>query len=516
MNQILASLLLISASLAAKPRNVVFLFSDDHALSAISAYGPSHLSGFARTPNIDRLAKEGTLFRHCFVHNSICTPSRAGILTGRHSHRNGVYTLGDSIDPKRRHLAHFFQDAGYRTAIFGKWHLQSQPQGFDTWEVFRNQGEYINPFYLSAEHPQGKREQGYSEDVSTQKALDWLGRRDPAKPFLLCLNFKAPHRNWIPAPRYAERFAKETIPEPATLMDDQQGRSLALTRNSQTIGRDFSLGPDLKLRPPAGLKGPELRLWALRELGKRHGGLSEAQAAAITTFDPALYRRWSYQQYAKDYINTAQAIDDNVGRVLDWLKANGLEEDTIVVYSSDQGFYVGEHGMYDKRWMYEESQHMPLLVRAPGVAKPGMVTKAFAMNLDFAPTLLELCGIAPPTQEAERFDGRSLVPLLRGETPSDWRDLVYYRYWEHNSGEHPVPGCYGIRTATHKLIHYHGQPLGMKAANPKPTAPEWELFDLVKDPQEMRSVYHDPAYAKVREELKARLAAERARIGDSR
>ena len=513
---LLAGLALASAPLGAGPRNVVFLFSDDHALSAISAYGPSHLSGFARTPNIDRLAREGMIFRNCFVHNSICTPSRAGVLTGRHSHRNGVYTLADAIDPRRRHLAHYLRDAGYQTAIFGKWHLHTAPQGFDTWEVFRNQGEYENPLYLSAAHPAGKREQGYSEDLSTQKALDWLGRRDASRPFLLMLQFKAPHRNWIPAPRYRGRFAEAAIPEPASLMDDQQGRSVALTRNGQTIGRDFRVREDLKLDPPQGLKGPELRLWALRELGRRHGGLSEAQAAAITAFDPVLYRRWSYQQYAKDYVNTAQAVDDNVGRVLDWLGANGLEQDTIVVYSSDQGFYVGEHGLFDKRWMYEESQRMPLLIRAPGVAKPGSEAKAFAMNLDFAPTLLDLCGVAAPTDPESRFDGRSLAPVLRGETPPDWRDLVYYRYWEHNSAEHPVPGCYGIRTERHKLIHYHGKPLGMKGANPKPTEPEWELFDLEKDPREMRSVHADPAYADILAQLKERLRAERERIGDNR
>ncbi len=499
-----------------RPRNVIVMFSDDHALSAISAYGRSHLGDFARTPNIDRLAKEGVLFRHCFVHNSICTPSRAGLLTGRHSHRNGVYTLQDGMDTGRRHLAHYFRDAGYQTAIFGKWHLHTQPQGFDAWEVFRNQGEYENPVYLSAAHPKGRQEPGYSEDLSTDKALAWLGARDASRPFFLCLNHKAPHRNWIPAPRYRGRFAKDTIPEPETFMDDLSGRSVAITRNTQTIGEDFRLKEDLKLDPPKGLKGAELRLWAFRELGKRHGGLSEGQAAQLTAVDEAQFRRWSYQQYAKDYLNTAQAVDDSVGRVLDWLRANGLEKDTIVIYSSDQGFYVGEHGFYDKRWMYEESHHMPLIIRAPGLAKAGAETKGLAMGLDIAPTLLDLCGIPAPTAETERFDGRPLTPLLRGETPPDWRDLVYYRYWEHNSAEHPVPGCYGIRTDRHKLIHYHGKPLGMKGANPRPTAPEWELFDLAKDPRELRSVYDDPAYASVREDLKRRLAAERARIGDER
>ena len=506
----------LPAQETARRRNVVMMFSDDHALSAISAYGRSHLGDFARTPNLDRLAKEGVLFRHCFVHNSICTPSRAGVLTGRHSHRNGVYTLGDGMDIRRRHLAHFFGDAGYQTAIFGKWHLHTQPQGFGTWEVFRNQGEYEDPVFLSPAHPKGRKENGYSEDLSTQKALDWLGARDPAKPFFLCLHFKAPHRNWIPAPRYRGRFADATIPEPATLMDDLRNRSVAITRNTQTIGEDFRLKEDLKLDPPKGLEGAGLRLWAFRELGKRHGGLTDAQAAGLAEVDEAQFRRWSYQQYAKDYLNTAQAVDDNVGRVLDWLEANGLAKDTVVLYSSDQGFYLGEHGFYDKRWMYEESQHMPLLVRAPGAAKAGLESQALAMNLDFAPTLLELCGIPAPTSADERFDGRSLAPLLRGEVPADWRDLVYYRYWEHNSAEHPVPGCYGIRTSRHKLIHYHGQPLGMKAANPAPTEPEWELFDLEKDPQELRSVHDDPAYAAVRDELRRRLEAERARIGDER
>ncbi len=497
-------------------RNVIFMFSDDHALSAISAYGPSHLKEVAQTPHIDRLAKEGVLFRHCFVHNSICTPSRAGVLTGRHSHRNGVYTLQDSMDVNRRHLAHFFRAGGYATAIFGKWHLHTEPQGFDTWEVFRNQGEYIDPLYLSAAHPKGKKEKGYSEDLSTDKALAWLNGRNREQPFFLMLQFKAPHRNWIPPQRYEGRFAQQTVAEPASLLDNQTGRSVALTRNTQTIGRDFRLREDLKLEPPKDLQGEALKLWAFRELGKRHGGLSAVAADALQTVDTTLWHRWSYQQYVKDYVNTAQSVDDNVGRVLDWLKTNGLEENTVVVYSSDQGFYVGEHGLYDKRWMYEESHHMPLLIRAPGVAKAGSETTNFAMNLDFAPTLLELAGIPAPTLPEERFDGVSLVPLLKGEQPKDWRDLVYYRYWEHNSKEHPVPGCYGIRTSRYKLIYYHGQPLGMKGANPQPTAPEWELFDLEKDPEEKRTVHLDPAYATVFKQLQTRLEEERRRIGDER
>lgn len=497
-------------------RNVIFMFSDDHALSAISAYGRSHLTQAVQTPHIDQLAQEGVLFRHCLVHNSICTPSRAGVLTGRHSHRNGVYTLQDSMDIRRRHLAHFFRDGGYATAIFGKWHLHTEPQGFDTWEVFRNQGEYLDPIYLSAQHPKGKKTPGYSEDVTTDKALAWLNARNQTQPFFLMVQYKAPHRNWIPPQRYENRFAQQTLAEPPGLLDDQKGRSLALTRNRQSIGRDFRLREDLKLDLPKDLQGEALKLWAFRELGKRHGGLTASAAAALKEVDATLWTRWSYQQYAKDYLNTAQSVDDNVGRILAWLKANGLEKNTVVVYSSDQGFYVGEHGMYDKRWMYEESQHMPLVIRAPGVAKAGSETKRFAMNLDFAPTLLELAGIPAPTLPEERFDGVSLVPLLKGESPQDWRDLVYYRYWEHNSAEHPVPGCYGIRTEDYKLIYYHGQPLGMKGVNAQATAPEWELFDLKQDPQEKRSVYHEPAYAEILIQLKARLTEERRRIGDER
>ena len=485
MRHLFALLALAATPLAAKP-NIIFLFSDDHATSAISAYGPSHLSGFAKTPNIDRLAKEGMLFRNCHVANSICTPSRAAYLTGQHSHHNGVYTLHDALDPRKRHLAHWFGDAGYQTALFGKWHLESTPQGFQTWEVFRNQGEYFNPVYLTPDAPKkGHTENGYADDLSTDKALTWLKRRDPTKPFLLCLHFKAPHRNWLPAPRHAGRFEDQTIPEPPTLLDDWSERAAALSRNKQTIGRDMRPKEDLKGKVPAGLTGEALR-------------------------------KAAYQRYAKDYINTAQAVDDNVGRVLDWLEANGLEEDTIVVYSSDQGFFVGEHGLFDKRWMYEESSRMPLLVRAPGLAKPGSECAALVSNIDFAPTLLALVGLTPTLGATERFDGASFREWLEGKTPAGWRDAVYYRYWEHNSGEHPVPNHFGIRTATHKLICYQGKPHGMKGASPKPTAEEWELFDLTKDPRELRNVYDDPAYAQVRAQLTDRLRAERERIGDTR
>lgn len=486
MRPLLASLVLATSLPAATRPNIIFMFADDHATSAISAYGPSHLSGFAQTPNIDRLAKEGMLFRGCYVANSICTPSRAAVLTGQHSHHNGVFTLHDAIDPQRRHLAHWFNEAGYQTALFGKWHLESTPQGFQTWEVFRGQGEYYNPVYLTPDAPRkGHVETGYADDLSTDKALGWLAKRDQTKPFLLCLHFKAPHRNWMPPPRYLRRFANDTLPEPASLLDDWSHRSAALARNHQTVGRDMRPKEDLKGEVPAGLAGDALR-------------------------------KTAYQRYAKDYVNTAQAVDDNVGRVLDWLRANGLEQDTVVVYSSDQGFFVGEHGLFDKRWMYEESQRMPLLVRAPGLAKPGSECAALVSNIDFAPTLLDLAGIRPELAAAERPDGASFRPLLAGEQPSGWRDAVYYRYWEHNSAEHPVPGHFGIRTATHKLICYQGQPHGMKGAARQATPEEWELFDLAKDPREMRNVYDDPAYAAVRADLTARLSAERKRIGDER
>ena len=483
---LLALLTLAPRGAGATRPNIVFLLSDDHATSAISAYGPSHLSGFANTPNIDRIARDGMLFRNCYVANSICTPSRAAILTGEHSHHNGVYTLQDAIDPKKHHLAHWFNDAGYQTAFFGKWHLESTPQGFQTWAIYRGQGEYFNPVYLTPDAPKkGHVEQGYADDLTTDKALGWMEHRDPAKPFLLCLWFKSPHRNWMPPPRYLSRFKDDTIPEPGNLLDDWSHRSVALSRNHQTVGRDMRMKEDLKDGIPAGLTGDALR-------------------------------KAAYQHYAKDYVNTAQAMDDNVGRVLDWLKANGLDQDTIVVYSSDQGFFVGEHGLFDKRWMYEESEHMPLIIRAPGLTRPGSECRELVSNIDFAPTLLSLAGIAAPSEPADRFDGASFAPMLSGSTPAGWRDAVYYRYWEHNSAEHPVPGHFGIRTATHKIICYQGQPHGMKAANPKPTPEEWELFDLVKDPHEMRNVYDDPAYAQVRAELTARLKAERERIGDTR
>ncbi len=453
----LAAGLLASAPVAARP-NVVFVMTDDHAAHAISAYG----SRVNATPQLDRLAREGMLFRNAFVTNSICTPSRAAILTGLYSHKNGVPVF-NRFDGSQPTVAKLLQAAGYHTGIVGKWHLGSDPTGFDRWEILPGQGVYVDPVLYTASGETTYRGR-YVSDVITDLGIEFIRDRPRNKPFFLMLHHKAPHRAWTPDEPHRREFAGREIPEPPTLFDDYATRTDALRENRQRVADDLTAN-DLKQDPPAGLSGRDLV-------------------------------RFKYQRYMQDYLACVQSVDDNLGRLLGFLKQSGLDADTIVVYTSDQGFFLGDHGMYDKRFMYEASLRTPLLVRWPGVVRPGSQAAAMALNVDFAPTFLDAAGVAVPPS----MQGRSLLPVLREAVPADWRTAMYYRYY-HDPGHHNTAAHYGVRTATHKLIHYWKK--GQR-----------ELFDLRSDPDELRNLYGQPGQETVTAELEATLARLRRELED--
>jgi arylsulfatase A-like enzyme len=460
---------------AADPRpNIVFMFADDHGAQAIGAYG----SILNQTPHIDRLANEGMLFRNCFVTNAICAPSRAVILTGKHSHVNGVTTNAHRFKSTQMSFPKLLREAGYQTALIGKWHLKSTPVGFDHHDVLIGQGPYYNPEMIR--NGEKVKRTGYTTELITSIALRWLEtQRDPARPFMLMLQHKAPHRNWQPAPGYLDKFDDMTMPEPPTLFDTWEGRTQAAREQKMSIAMDFT-AQDLKWIPPHNLTAPQLAAWNAAYDPKNR-----------VMFDQSLEGeelvRWKYQRYVKDYLRCVQSVDDSVGRVLDFLDETGLAASTIVIYSSDQGWFLGEHGWYDKRWMYEESLRTPLLVRWPGHVAAGSRDEHLVQNLDYCPTFLEMAGVDVPND----VQGRSLVPILKGQSPEDWRESIYYQYFEY-PGAHSVRRHQRVRTKTHKLIYFYR--LGF-----------WELYDLEKDPDEMQSVYDDPAYAEVQAELKAEL-----------
>ncbi|MBK9383738.1 MAG: sulfatase [Planctomycetes bacterium] len=478
----------VAATAVGSRPNFVFLFADDHAQRALSAYGEALIA----TPQIDRIARGGTLFRSSFVTNSICGPARAVILTGLHSHKNGFLQNGNHFDGAQATFPKLLQAAGYQTALFGKWHLESEPTGFDTWEVLPGQGAYYNPDFLT---PKGKlRREGYTTELIADRTVEWLKeQRDQGKPFFLCSWQKAPHRNWQPAPSKLGLFRGQRFPEPTTLFDDYAGRTGAAREQSMSIAKHLDPDYDSKLPSADGKVEASLRRLTKEQLAHwnaAYASENEAFAKQPPTGDELV--RWRYQRYVADYLRCIASLDEAVGRVLDALEELGLAENTIVVYSSDQGFYLGEHGWYDKRWMYEPSLRTPLLVRWPGVTQPGSQCSELVQNLDLAPTFLEAAGAEIPAW----MQGRSLVPLLRGETPRDWRSSIYYHYYEH-PGTHDVARHYGVRTATRKLIHFY-------------TRGEWELFDLEKDRDELRSVHADPAYAADRAALEAELVRLRA------
>ncbi len=477
----LASWLSLATAGAAEPRqpNIVFIFSDDHAYQAISAYNdPRKLID---TPNIDRLAREGMRFNRCIVPNSICGPSRATVLTGKYSHSNGFYNNTNSrFDGSQTTFPKLLRAAGYQTALIGKWHLVTDPTGFDDWKILPGQGVYYNPPMID----NGKRvqHQGYVTDIITDLSLDWLKNRDKSKPFLLMCQHKAPHREWEPALRHLGHDHDRTYPEPPTLFDDYSGRGKAEHDQDMTIASTLT-ERDTKLITPGQLTPEQRKVW-----DAYYQPRNEAFRKANLQGDDLV--RWKYNRYMHDYLGCIKAVDESVGRLLKFLDDEGLADDTIVVYASDQGFYLGEHGWFDKRWIFEESLRTPLLVRWPGVTPPGSQSEKLVSNLDFASTFLDAAGQPIPSD----IQGRSLVPLLKGQTPSDWRTSFYYHYYEYPVPHHVRPH-YGVVTEKLKLVHFY-----------MPDVDYWELFDLSKDPTELKSVYDDPAYATVVKELKQEIA----------
>lgn len=456
--------------------NILFILTDDHAAHAMSCYG----SRINETPNLDRIAAEGVRLENCFCTNSICAPSRASILTGTYNHVNGVTTLDTPLDGRQVTFPKLLQAAGYQTAVVGKWHLghggHADPTGFDYWNVLPDQGEYHDPDMI--ELGERKSYRGYATDLITDLSLEWLQKRDESRPFLLMCHHKAPHRPWDPDEKHAHLYDDVEIPEPDTFDDDYSRRAGAAAAATMRVERDLD---------ERDLKGPTPE------------GISEGEV-----------KRWKYQRYIKDYLRCVASVDDNVGRLLDYLGVEDLVENTIVVYTSDQGFFLGDHGWYDKRFMYEESLRMPFVMRYPRGFGAGQVRDEIILNVDFAPTFLDYAGLPVP----EHFQGRSFRTVLEEDTPPDWRTSMYYRYWMHGT-HHNVYAHYGVRTKTHKLIYYYADPLGQLGTIGDAKEPEWELFDLETDPFELDNVVDDPNRAELVAELKAELELLQSEVGDA-
>jgi arylsulfatase A-like enzyme len=474
-----------SAAEVARRPNVLFIFSDDHAYQAISCYGDTRK--LIDTPHLDRIAREGMRFDRCLVTNSICGPSRATILTGKYSHLNGFLNNNNcTFDGAQTTFPKLLQQSGYQTAIVGKWHLHSDPTGFDHWQILPGQGVYYNPPMIR----QGEtvREPGYVTDVITERSLEWLKNRDPEKPFLLMCQHKAPHREWAPALRHLGHDGDRKYDEPETLFDDYAGRGEAERDQHMTLEQTMN-DHDLKLDVLRELTDEQRALWDAY-YGPRNAKFKEAK---LTGKDLV---RWKYQRYMHDYLGCIRSVDESVGRLLAYLDENGLAENTIVIYASDQGFYLGEHGWFDKRWIFEESLRTPLMVRWPGVTAPGSVNGDLVSNLDFAETILEAAGVAAPAE----MQGESLVPVLAGKTPADWRKSFYYHYYEFPE-PHRVRPHFGVVTDRFKLVQFYGWDGAYR-----------EMFDLRTDPQEMHSVLNDAAYAEQRGELEKELTRLRREL----
>ena len=495
--------------------NILFIMSDDHAAKAISCYG----HGINKTPNIDRLANEGMRLDRCYVSNSICTPSRASILTGTYNHVNGVMTLDDGINNRLPNVAKHLQTAGYQTAIIGKWHLgegpEHQPTGFDHWSVLPGQGEYHDPVFHEASGE--VQYEGYVTDVITDHSLAWLEQRQKDKPFFLMCHHKAPHRPWVNHPKYNTMF-QEDIELPETFNDNYDNRASAAAAARMRIAEDLGYN-DLGLVQPEGgaevgeplahgmrerkLPNPD-DLSTLRLIDKESG-----EVFKFKTQDE--YNAFKYQRYMKRYLRTIASIDESVGRILDYLDENNLTENTLVIYTSDQGFFLGEHGWYDKRFIYEESFQMPFLVRYPKEIKPGMKCDEMVSNVDFSPTFLDIADSIVPNY----MQGRSIRPLLNGKCPDDWPEIAYHRYWMHRDEFHDAYAHYGIRDKRYKLIYWYNQGYGIPGTQAGGEAPEWELFDYEKDPAELNNCYHDPAYKPVVEKMTRLLTEKMLSIGDN-
>lgn len=509
--------------------NIIIMMTDDHTTQAMSCYG----GGLMETPNIDRLASEGMLFENCYVTNAISGPSRACILTGKYSHVNGFTDNSQTFDGDQQTFIKLLHDADYQTSMVGKWHLASDPQGFDFWSVLIGQGEYYAPQFI--ENGELIVEDGYVSDVITDKAINWLDSRDEQRPFAMLYYHKAPHRNWMPAQRDLGIYNNHVFPEPSNLIDDYVGRGRAASEQELSIEHDLWLEWDLKVMTaeelakdytdPKGEGGSNANeedvkranswLSSLKQYQDAYNRMSdeekkrwnEAYAPRIEEWNKIKANssteeliRWKYQQYMKDYCAVVKGVDDNIGRLYDYLEEIGELDNTIIIYTSDQGFFLGEHGWFDKRLMYEECHRTPLLVRYPKGVKAGSRSTALAMNIDFAPTLLDFAGVEIPKD----IQGRSLKEVLTsdGKTPKEWRDGVYYHYYEYPSW-HSVKRHYGIRTNDYKLIHFYND------------VDEWELYDIEKDPHEMTNQYENPAYSEVREEMHKKLKALQTECKDT-
>lgn len=499
--------------------NIIFIMSDDHAARAISCYG----AGINQTPHLDRLAQGGMRHDAVYVTNSICTPSRAAVLTGTYNHVNCVTTLNTHIDNRLPNVAKHLRAGGYRTAIVGKWHLGEgkahEPTGFDEWAVLPGQGDYWDPTFITAQGQQ--RIPGYATDIITAKSVDFIERHAANagdRPFFLMCHHKAPHRNWQYHPRHSDIHAPGTIPLPPTFADTYENRAAAAEAARMRIKSDM-LYEDLGLVQPergADIAGAlMIDSWTGRKIPELEPGQSIAVICAETgqnlTFDdPAAFAEFKYQRYMSRYLRTVQAIDDGVGQVLDTLDRLGLTENTLVIYTSDQGFFLGEHGWFDKRFMYEESYQMPFLVQYPAAISPGSTSRDIACNVDFAPTFLDFAGLPIPSY----MQGTSMRPVLEGRTPPDWDQVAYHRYWMHADVIHNAYAHYGVRDQRWKLIYWYNDDLGQLGACANGAPPEWELFDCHSDPSELMNLAGDPAHADVFRRMLAKLDARMAAIGD--
>ena len=519
MKKIIITLLLISsvavAFFAFKPKkqkkpNIVFIMSDDHAYQAISAYDKR----LTQTPNIDRIANEGMLFTNACVTNSICAPSRAVILTGKHSHINGKIDNYFPFDSTNITFPQILQANGYQTAMFGKLHFGNNPKGFDEFQILPDQGNYYNPDIITKK--EGKKKLlGYVTDIITDLTINWLkNERDEDKPFFLAYLHKAPHREWLPAERHFKEYLNKTFPEPATLFDNYEGRGRASKEAEMNLLTHMNWAGDSKVFPenmqklgikeshPYDIRFYENTVGRMNPTQRKawdeaYGKMNEEFVKKFPTMTEKEKMQWRYQRYMQDYLGCIASVDEGVGQVLDFLKQNNLEENTIVVYTSDQGFYLGEHGWFDKRFIFDESFKTPLLVKWPTVIKPGSKNTQMVQNLDFAQTFLEAAGIKAPSD----MQGESLIPIFKGNG-KNFRDAAYYHYYEYPS-IHMVKRHYGIVTEKYKLIHFYYD------------IDEWELYDRTNDKNEMKNVYNDPKYAAVKKELHQKLAQLRIKYKDS-
>lgn len=535
------------AAAATQRPNIVYIMCDDHAFQCISAYG-SPISKLAPTPNIDRIAERGMRFDRAFVENSLSTPSRACLMTGLYSNQNGQRQLGEGIDTTRTFFTEQLQQAGYQIAVVGKWHMGCDPKGFDYYHIYNDQGQYYNPQYRGTD-TDGKYivEEGYSTDLTTDHALSFIEHRDTNKPFCLLLHHKAPHRNWLANTKYFGMYDNVTFPMPETFYDDYETRGSAVRTQKMSVTKDMRWEQDFKvpemldtanadswdsylsLMNEVNRMNPEQRIAWGKYYFPRNRRLLEARLTGKELDE------WKYQNYIRDYMSVIKSVDESVGRVLDYLDSHGLTDNTIIVYTSDQGFYMGEHGWFDKRFMYEESLRTPLLIAYPGHIQPGTVCNKLVQNIDYAPTFLDLAGISKPKE----LPGRSLTPLFKaGDKVKGWRNSIYYHYYDYPT-YHMVRKHDGVRTDRYKLIHFYGaggldavkenkyqrQPgtrehgcmtylTSLGYFEPKDSAVNYnELYDLQADPHELNNLYGKPGYEKITKQLQKQLTDYRKSIG---